>query len=297
MKTAAAILTGLLAAVAPARGLVVSGDQTGHDTATGAGPGWDYVGNIAVAGHYGTGVYLGQYGGQSWVLTANHVGAEMNEHTNFTFTLAAQSYGCVPGTSTQVGGTDLCVFQINGAPAGLANLTLASTTPAAGASVTLIAAGRDRSDFTTWYVDTNSWSWSTNQFDGWDAIAQGYQTVDTKKKRWGTNSVTGSATISYGYTVNSIYTTFDNQPGETQGVGADSGGGVFLNDGTLAGILVTVDMYRKQYEQLGWTAAYGNKTYAADIAQYRDDILAVIPEPSALSLTLLALPLFLRRRR
>jgi hypothetical protein len=68
----------------------------------------------------------------------------------------------------------------------------------------------------------------------------------------------------------------------------------FNNSGTteLAGLMVTIASYSGQPAE---TSVYGNLTYAADIAQYRNQILVVIPEPSTLVLTLIAMPLLCRR--
>src|SRR5437773_2137455 len=57
--------------VSVVRALVVyGGDGTQNTTAPGNGAPWDHVGTIGGA----TGVYLGSFGGGSWVITANHVG-------------------------------------------------------------------------------------------------------------------------------------------------------------------------------------------------------------------------------
>ena len=281
------LLAVQLATPSATHAVIVSGDQSGYDTASGAGSGWDYLGTVSGA----SGIYLGQYNGYSWVLTAAHVGPG-------TFTLASTAYNYVANTYVQITGTDLGVFQIDG-NLSLPNLTLAATTPAIGSSVTMIGYGRNRaSDLTTWYVDTNAWSWDESQFSGWDATYNGYKLADGQTKRWGTNLVSGTAIISYGYgNVKSLYTTFDNSAGEAQGAPGDSGGGVFWNNGgtpELAGVMVTIASYSGQPAN---TSVYGNQTYAVDIAQYRNQILAVIPEPSTLVLTLMAVPLLFRRRR
>jgi hypothetical protein len=266
--------------------VIVSGNQSGYDTATGAGSGWDYVGAVSGA----SGIYLGAYNGNSWVLTAAHVGPG-------TFTLASTAYNYVANSYVQITGTDLGVFQIEGS-LSLPNLTLAATTPVMGSSITMIGYGRNRAtDPTTWYVDvgTNPFTWSESSFPA--AVSfDGYKWAAGQTKRWGTNLVSGTATISYGYgNVKSLYTTFDNSAGEAQGAPGDSGGGVFFNNsGTteLAGLMVTIASYSGQPAE---TSVYGNLTYAADIAQYRNQILVVIPEPSTLVLTLIAMPLLCRR--
>src|SRR5262249_11495973 len=64
-----------------ARAVIVYGDDPGYATPSGAGTGWDYVGTIVG----GSGVFLGNYAGSYWVLTAGHVGAG-------TFTLGGMTY-------------------------------------------------------------------------------------------------------------------------------------------------------------------------------------------------------------
>jgi hypothetical protein len=277
-----------LATLPATHAVIVSGNQSGYDTGTGAGSGWDYVGTVSGA----SGIYLGQYNGNSWVLTAAHVGPG-------TFTLASTAYSYVANTYVQITGTDLGVFQIAGS-LSLPNLTLAATTPAIGSSVTMIGYGRNRApDPTTWYVDldTNPYTWSESSFPAPDGWVDGYKWADGQTKRWGTNRVSGTANISYGYgNVKSLYTTFDNTAGEAQGAPGDSGGGVFFNNSgmtELVGLMVTITSYSGQPAN---TSVYGNQTYAVDIAQYRNQILTVIPEPSTLVLTLIAVPLLFRRR-
>src|SRR4051812_44329093 len=66
----AAVVAAQLAPIARAV-IVYGGDGTQNTTAPGNGAPWDHVGTIGGA----TGVFLGSYGGNSWVITANHVGA------------------------------------------------------------------------------------------------------------------------------------------------------------------------------------------------------------------------------
>ena len=48
----------------------------------------------------------------------------------------------------------------------------------------------------------------------------------------------------------------------------------------LAGIMVTVDAYSAQPSP-ELTAVFGNETFMADLSYYRNQIVAVVPEPGA----------------
>ncbi len=74
-------------------------------SAAGNGAGWNYVGQINGGA---SGVYLGNYSGTHYVLTANHVGGG-------NFTLGGTTYNLVSGSYHQVApALDLGVFAIHG---------------------------------------------------------------------------------------------------------------------------------------------------------------------------------------
>ncbi|MFZ4683912.1 MAG: hypothetical protein ACOYMS_15510, partial [Terrimicrobiaceae bacterium] len=106
---------------AHAQAVIVSGtDGTINTTGTNAGGGWDYVGAVNGAG----GIYLGEYNGGYWVLTARHVNAG-------TFVLSGSTYNYVAGTVVGINNadstpTDLVVFRIDAQPPSLPNLALRS---------------------------------------------------------------------------------------------------------------------------------------------------------------------------
>jgi hypothetical protein len=293
------ILTSILISISVARAVVISGvDGTINTTGTNAGGGWDYVGAMNGA----SGIYLGEYNGGYWVLTARHVNAG-------NFTLSGTTYNYVPGSVVQITNadttpTDLVVFRIDSQPPALPNLALRST-PLTSGAIKMMGYGRDRAaDETTWYVETGTTPnvWSSTMTPGWDEQRNGYETVGSSTKRWGNNTISGTAGISYsvsGTTMNvlAIVTDFDDVDGEGQGILGDSGGGLFyLNGGTweLAGSIVTVGTFSGQPSN---TAVYGNLTYAVDISKYRDAILAAIPEPGICGLSLLGGAFLLARRR
>jgi hypothetical protein len=267
--------------------IVAGGDGTQNTTGSGVS-GWDYVGAITSGG--ASGVYLGDYGGSYWVLTAAHVGAG-------AFTLDGVTYGLVADSAIQLtdssgAGVDLLLFRIDADP-GLATLELSSATPL-GQSVTMIGYGRDRATSQTYW--TSSWTETNNQFFG---IYKGYKWADTQSKRWGVNTVSGTATVG----ATSYFTTaFASTNGSAQAATGDSGGGVFLLDGStvkLAGIMGLVTNFSGQPSG---TSVYGNQTYSADISVYRDSILAIVssspvPEPASVALVGLGMIALVARSR
>ncbi len=274
----------------PARAVIVSGgDGTGNNTATDAGSGWNYVGAIGEA----SGIYLGSYGGSSWVLTAAHV--TTGHEGALTFTLNGVTYQEL-GSEVSLfnGAVDLVLFQISGNP-GLTNLTLSSSTPSAGTSVTMIGYGTDRASSETYW--DSSWNVTTNPVLG---VHKGYQWGSTATKRWGQNTIASMGVIEG----NTEYftTTFGRNNSTAQATVGDSGGGVFVNNGgtwELAGVMGLVDSYSGQ---LSSTSVYNTHTYSADISVYRSQILDIfspsaVPEPTAFGLLLIGLVLIVFRTR
>ncbi len=242
------------------------------------GEGWDYVGTVGGA----SGVYLGEYDGAYWVLTANHVGLG-------NFTLGADTYSYVAGSGKQVGSLDLYVFKID-VTAGssllsLSNLTLSDTSPTVDTPVVLIGnGGANRgSSLTYWSVNSSIWTETTSNL----ANASGYKYSDGRTRSWGTNNVAGSL-VSDGTEM--LYTVFDARNTEGQAAVGDSGGGMFVYNATtghweLAGLMTEVATYGGQPSD---TVVFGDETYAVDIASYRDEILTeVVPEPAGCGLFLI----------
>jgi hypothetical protein len=284
----AVLISGLLLS-GSARAVIVSGgDGSGNLTDLGNVTGWDYVGSVNGA----SGVYLGDYGGSYWVLTAGHVGAG-------DFTLDGVVYSLLGGSAVSLTNSDdrtvdLTLFRIATDP-GLATLALSSGTPAVGTSVTMIGNGINRgADLTQWNVN-------------WDetfvGVYRGYKWTGTSAKRWGKNTVSGTATNG---TTDYLTTAFLQASGSAQATAGDSGGGVFTTvNGTLT-LSGSMGLVSNFVGQPGSTSVYGNQTYSADISVYRTQILdrispAPVPEPGVAALSAVGLAVFcagsLRTRR
>src|SRR5476651_676959 len=191
MRSRALLVGCLLLAVPAARAVIIAGtDGTLNTTAPGNGAPWDHVGSIGGT----TGVYLGDYGGGYWVITADHVGLG-------TITLNNVPYTAVGGSGVQIGGADLFVFRISSDP-GLTNLALSATAPAINSSVTMIGNGLNRAATQLyWSVSTNgnptgdpngtAWTWNSLP-DATGANASGYAWGSGNTIRWGTNSIDGT---------------------------------------------------------------------------------------------------------
>jgi hypothetical protein len=277
--------------------IVAGGDGAQNSTGSGAGVGWSYVGTRGV----GSAVYLGNFYGDNWVLTANHVGAG-------SFTLGGTTYGAIGGSTVRVQNTDLSVtdlilFKIDGTP-GLAPIPIAATTPITGTSVTMIGAGRDRlTALTGWNVTGTNPNYTWTEV-GSGANALGYKWNSSRTMRWGESSITSTILYNSGDgNVNGFRAAFTPYVGQAQGSVGDSGGGVFTYNYSnasweLAGLMLAIDSYGNQPSG---TAVFGNNTYLADLSSYRNYIVTAIPESSASAIIagagVLLLAISRRRRR
>lgn len=270
---------------------------TGNTSAPADDPGWA---NVGVRG-IGTGIYLGN----SWVLTAAHVGGGSIVLNGGTYAMLAGSGTTLTnnGAAGKSATADLYMFRLASTPPGLPGVTIASATATNGTGVTMIGAGRDRGAFTEWTVNqgTTPWTWTEVPSGGNFA---GYKALATRDMRWGTNTVSSSALwIDAGFGDTFMLGTTFNDLGppsnEAQAAYGDSGGGVFRKNGSawqLAGVILTVGGYSGQPDP-GANAIYGNATYAADLSFYRSQIVAIVPEPSvgAVAAVVVGLAAWVRR--
>lgn len=270
--------------------------------APGNGAPWAYVGSVGGA----TGVYLGNYGGNHWVLTASHVVGSGSGLSNLV--LHGTPYSFVPGSGVVVRNgdtstTDLTLFRISGDP-GLANLQLASSTPTVNSSVTMIGRGNKEGSLNYWVVTVNPGAnddiWNDQGSNPTGANAFGYLWAANGDLRWGTDLVGGNTTYNVGTgNTTAFYTTLSSGENEAQGATGDSGGATFYYNGTvweLAGIMGAIGGFENQPAS---TAVIGNITYSADISNYHGFITSAIPEPSTYAALagLLALAAAVWRRR
>jgi hypothetical protein len=304
MKASLAIVCiAFVASLTVSRAIViVGGTGTENFTDPGGGLPWAHVGSVGGA----TGVYLGNYGGNHWVLTASHVVGSGSTLGNLV--LDAGTFTFVPGSAVIVRNgdnspTDLTLFRVFGDP-GLANLQLSSSAPVASSAVILVGRGQMEGAANYWDVTVNPGAtddvWNNQGGTSAGANRAGYLWAANGDMRWGQNTVTGFSNFNIGTgDTAAFYTTFDNVAGDAQGATGDSGGATFYYNGSsweLAGIMGAIAGFENQP---GSTAVIGNATYSASIADYNGFITSAIPEPSTYAAVagLLALAAMMSRRR
>jgi hypothetical protein len=299
-----ALSAGLMAFVpAPARALVVA-TLPGTDSAPmGAGndPGWAEV--TQAGSNY---VYLGD----SWVLSARHVGVSTANFSTGSFSpIPTQDFIVSNPTSSGLTDsqgnftTDLRLIRINGDP-GLPSIfgpnpafTIPTQEPSVDDLVTTIGYGPTRAANTT--------SWDSNwtevpppgSFTGYKPLLDQNNNI-VYNKRWGKNNIADKHEVFNDQTAGvthvvslktgdgitrsivSLATRFDQSAGtyESQAVAGDSGSSVFRKNPTtqqweLAGIVNSTFIYDKQSTS---AAAYGDLTSFADLAYYHDQIFNII---------------------
>jgi len=236
----------------PARAVIIdSGDGTGNTSAPAEDPGWAHVG--ARGGL--TAIYLGN----GWVLTANHVQVGDVTFDGILYPAVANSHIRLENDDASL--PDLGVYRIDPSPE-LPILPIRATTPPVDTAVIMIGKGRNRGSATSWDPDGPA-----GPYDG-------YEWGLGMAMRWGTNLVEG---FSRAVNTECFYTDFtEGEPShEAQAATGDSGGAVFIENGDtweIAGVLLAIGPYEEQPAE---TALYGNSTYAADLALYRDQIIAI----------------------
>ncbi|HEY8153602.1 MAG TPA: trypsin-like serine protease [Myxococcota bacterium] len=258
------LLALVLLSTARAEALILdSADPTPTTSPPADDPGWNHVGDV---GGGLTGIYLGN----GWVLTANHVATSNSEFQGVW-------YPYVPGSDVQLLNPDLTpadlkVFRIDPSP-NLPLLRIRATTPPEApvvTNVTMIGRGLWRGATTSW-MGHGGYLWGT---------ANG--------KRWGTNRVYETGFAGGSWTISTDFTkvTMGGTTHEAQGATGDSGGALFIKNGSnweLAGVLFAIGPYSGQPDSTALygkvTQPIGNITYAIDLAVYRDQLIeATRPE-------------------
>jgi len=277
--------------------VILGGTGVENATAPANDPGWAHVGSLNGA----TGVYLGSFGGVPWALTAAHVGAGTLQLDSGSFAPAGPAV-VIRNADGSV--TDLAAFPLTTAPL-LPNLSLASTVPAAGATVFLIGNGsRETGALRYWSVavDPNATDTWTELPNATGANRAGH-TLGTGGKRWGVAEYESSEIYSLpnGPTQIGVMTLLKPFVGSSQAAGGDSGGAIFFHSGTSWGLLGIISAVGTLENQPANTAVTLNQTLGVSLPAYQSALLAAIPEPGhyalgADALSLLAV-LWHRRRQ
>jgi hypothetical protein len=244
------LLASLALAALPASAVIIdSGDGTGNTEAPSDDPGWR---NVSYRGSRSA-VYLGN----SWVITALHVGVG---HVK----IDAVQYAMLPDSDVIVTnedgtGTDLVLFQIDGSPP-LPNASISESTPPHGTPLILIGKGLRRGD--------------PFRFGG----LAGFRWAGRAPMRWGTSVVSSRNAFGEISGTETFAARFSLAGSVHEAIAArgDSGGAAFVRGSQrweLAGIMLAVGSYPGQPAK---TAVYGNQTYMADLSVYRDQIRRIM---------------------
>ncbi len=282
----------------PAQAMVLWGlDNSANHSNPGTGAPWGSAAKVVNSDGSllsGSAVYLGD----GFLLTANHVTMDLTysfvtfDEVEFfsidpAFNDGSRAYG-----KNVAAGVDMAVFKLTSLPASATAATMLPTATesfGATASATLIGWGVGRVASAPPYTNSVAWGDAT-----------------TSDKRWGVNAPRSTTTLAYSNAgTNYSYQTLVTYAGTTnapipsnRGLGDseasatlyDSGSGLFQNiggDWYLIGLTTAVET--------NGTSNYGNDSssggdanYFARISTYDQQITALIPEPSIVSLLALA---------
>ncbi len=284
-RIAIPLCLALLLATRAAAIVIHGGTGTQNFSAPTAGEG----GDPGFANVGDRGVYLGNYGGNFWVLTATHVGAGNIFLNGSTRTFVGGSAVTVLNGDNSA--TDLTLYRISTDP-GLPTLNLLSgSNPTASSVVRMVGDGRTEgsSTFTGWGITVNPGANDDTWAAGAGSDQSGYTTIgNTLGVRWGDSIVGGNTSYNVGTgNTSAFFMSFTNTTGNSMGQVGDSGGATFhFSSGTwhLAGILGANGIFgsgQSPDNQPANTAVFGNVTIAASIPSYYSFIITAIPEPSA----------------
>ncbi len=246
---------------------------TNYESAGLNDPGMPYWGNVGQMSSAST-VYLG--GG--WAITANHVTPgdfRFSDGRDFAVVQGSEVVLTNPANSGAGGHADLRMFRLAQDP-GLPTVPIVSTAPAASAIVMMIGAGLDRdSQLIGWQTNTAPWPQTPLAF----APTRGFDLLSTSHIRWGESRISTSQAINNGTVTFITNFSANGVPLQAQAVSGDSGGGVFeLVNGTwqLAGIMTAETLLTNQPSG---TVVFGDNSYSASLAVYRNEIMSIIGTP------------------
>lgn len=293
----AAVLLAVLAIPALSRAVIVidAGGLPSRNLSAPAGgladSGWQYQGDWV--GFSGTPI------APNYFITAKHVGGSIGQ----SFVLDGTPYTTIASYTDP--NSDLAIWQVSGTFSNYAPLYTGSSEVGQGAVI--FGRGVPASSDIVVGGNLKGWGWVTGSYDGLHS--------------WGRNTIDG--TITDPTLGRFLVTFFDRVAGQDEGqlAYADSGGGVFINDGgtwKLAGINYGVDGPYKYaltdpsafsaalFDQSGLYWQTGLNTfgpapsqpsaaYLTSISGNLDWINATVPEPATISLLGIA-SLFLLKR-
>jgi hypothetical protein len=255
--------------------ILASGNGAINTTDPGTGLPFCYVG---IVNNTASGIFLGSDHGESWVLTANHVGLG-------PFVLRGTSYLPVSGSGHRLfnpdqSASDILLFQISGAP-HLLPLKFVHSTPVGGSQVFLVGFGRDRETERSYWID-NGASWIPTIFGDPQANRVGFKWANPQPgpERWGT-AVVEKPTLGVNNTA-AFYTRFLPRVSSAALSAGDSGGGAFIREGDqwlLAGML---DSAAALPNQPSGTSIFvnslgeGSANIIADLSKYELQIKGVM---------------------
>jgi hypothetical protein len=250
--------------------VLAAGDSTTNTPESRTGLPLDHVG---VVNNGESGVYLGDYHGKSWVLTANHGGPGSFELGDITYdAVAGAAHQLLNPDSTP---SDILLFQIDGDP-GLSPLNLVTASPAKGAQVYMIGFGQSGQPNRSYWIDHGG-PWIPTVADDPAANRIGYlwTGVQPGPEHWGIGSVAGS-TRGINQTC-AFYTKFLDQMNNACATGGDSGGGVFIRQGNQWQLIGMLDALGGLPNQPAGTSVLNDSiNVIADLSQYRAQIDAIL---------------------
>ncbi len=306
-----------------------NGNTDGASLTAAGGPGDPLLPGFVNVGKGSTGETSVTYLGGGWVLTAGHVTIDNMIGGNPTpIHFGAGAYQADMSSIHYLhnaNGTlaDLKLFRLTTDPGLPSLIPLINDGPTTGRLI-MIGNGLSAGAQHYWNADRTSvpWQWTEtgppavpaiNDYSGFDIT---YDDTGHRVIRWGENQVLNNDVVLHTFDLqdgtplyaHGFTTAFDDQkytgvtplPSEAQGTVGDSGGAVFSWDENgqlrLSGIMVAA--FSLTSNAPASTALFGDQTLSIELALYRDEILAIVPEPSSGVLAVLAtVGLALARRR
>jgi hypothetical protein len=235
-------------------GLIVEREEDGLSSRAPADdPGWA---NVGVCSRW-TAVYLGR----GWVITAAHVGPSNVDLEGTIYKVDLKSRKRVLNSDGTT--ADLTLFRIEPEP-DLPSVEITAESPPVGTPIVLIGSGLSRGEKTS--------------AEG----RVGFNWQSPSIKRWGTSLLNEYVLDRSIGNTEAFATRFSiaKTAHEAHAARGDSGGAAFAyleGRWQLVGIILAVDGHTGQPVRL---AAYGNRTFIADLARYRDFIQGVTGVPS-----------------